>query len=257
MMSGNVAIVTGGAGGIGSEVCRASARQGTAVAVADADAQRAEEVTQDIASAGGSALALGVDVTSEESIASAVERAAGRFGRIDYLVHCAGNNIKASVLEMSLEQWQSVLDTHLTGAFLFCQAVGKQLVKQDEGGRIVLMSSVAATAPVPERGAYSPAKAGLVSLAGMLALEWAQYNINVNAVCPAVALTPMTEMVYRREPELRAQRLKRTPMGREVLPREIADLVLFLCSDKASYINGTAIPIDGAFLHNAFMQESE
>lgn len=91
----------------------------------------------------------------------------------------------------------------------------------------------------------------------MLSLEWARYKINVNAVCPGVALTPMTEMVYAREPGLRAQRLKRTPMGREVLPSEVADLVLFLCSDRASFINGAAVPIDGGFLNSGFMPEPE
>ena len=118
------------------------------------------------------------------------------------------------------------------------------------------MSSVAATSPVPERGAYSPAKAGLVGLAGVLSLEWADYHINVNAVCPGVVLTPMTEITYAREPELRAQRLKRMPARREANPEEVADLVLFLCSEKSAHINGAAIPIDGAFLNNGFMLEN-
>ena len=129
------------------------------------------------------------------------------------------------------------------------------MVAQGEGGRIVLLSSVAAMAPIPERGAYGASKAGLINLAGMLSLEWARYGINVNTVCPGVALTPMTQMVYERDPDLREQRLKRTPLGREVLPEEIADLVFFLCSDKASYITGVAIPIDGGFLNSGFLPE--
>jgi NAD(P)-dependent dehydrogenase (short-subunit alcohol dehydrogenase family) len=108
---------------------------------------------------------------------------------------------------------------------------------------------------VPERGAYSPAKAGLVGLAGVLSLEWTDYHINVNAICPGVVLTPMTDMTYTREPELRAQRLKRMPARREANPEEVADLVLFLCSEKSTHINGAAIPIDGAFLNNGFMLE--
>ena len=91
----------------------------------------------------------------------------------------------------------------------------------------------------------------------MLSLEWAEYGINVNAVCPGMVLTPMTEMVYKREPALRAQRLKRMPARREAYPEEVADLVLFLCSDRAIHISGTAIPIDGAFLNNGFMLENE
>ena len=256
-MEGKVAIVTGGAGGIGSAVCRAFAKAGVGVAVADMDGDRAGETAADVSSGGGKAIAVEVEVTSESSVVAAVRRTVDHFGRVDFLVHCAGNNIRAPVLELSAEDWSRVLDTHLTGAFLFSKAVGRRLVEQGEGGRVVFMSSVAATAPVPERGAYSPAKAGLIGLAGVLSLEWAEYGINVNAVCPGMVLTPMTEMVYKREPALRAQRLKRMPAGREAYADEVADLVLFLCSDRATHISGTAIPIDGAFLNNGFMLENE
>ena len=256
-MEGKVAIVTGGAGGIGAAVSRAFAREGVGVAVADMDGARAGESAAEVSSGGGRAIAVEVEVTSESSVVAAVQRTVDHFGRVDFLVHCAGNNIRAPVLELSAEDWSRVLDTHLTGAFLFCKAVGRHLVEQGEGGRVVFMSSVAATAPVPERGAYSPAKAGLIGLAGVLSLEWAEYDINVNAVCPGMVLTPMTEMVYKREPTLRGQRLKRMPSGREAYPEEVADLVLFLCSDKATHISGTAIPIDGAFLNNGFMLENE
>jgi len=256
-MKGKTAIVTGGAGGIGAVVCRAFAREGAAVAVADIDAASAQTVADDIASRGGDGLGVEVDVCSEESVDAAVQRVVERFGRLDFLVYCAGNNIKSPLLDTTLEQWRSTLDTHLTGAFLFCRAVGRQLVDRGEGGRVVLMSSVAAMTPAPDRGAYSPAKAGLSNLAKLLSLEWARYKINVNAVCPGVAKTPMTEMVYKRDPALQAQRLKRMPMGREVLPEEIADLVLFLCSDKSTYINGASIPIEGGFLYSGFMPEPE
>ena len=254
-MKGKVAIVTGGAGGIGSAICRGFAREGTTVAVVDVDIEKARAAATEIGE--GGTTAVQVDVTDEDSVESAVDSVVELLGRVDFVVHCAGNNVKAPVLEMTLDQWRSTLDTHLTGAFLLCRAAGRQMVKQGEGGKVVLVSSVAAMAPVPERGAYGPAKAGLINLAGLLSLEWARYKINVNAVCPGVALTPMTEMVYRRDPALRSQRLKRTPMGREVLPEEIADLVLFLCSDQASYINGSAIPIDGGFLNSGFMPEPD
>ena len=256
-MEGKVAIVTGGAGGIGSAVCRAFAKAGVGVAVADMDATRANETAAEISLEGGGAIGIEVEVTRENSVEAAVQRTVDHFGRVDYLVHCAGNNIRAPVLELTAEDWSRVLNTHLTGAFLFSKAVGKRLVEQGEGGRVVFMSSVAARAPVPERGAYTPAKAGLIGLAGVMSLEWAEYGINVNAVCPGMVLTPMTEMVYTREPALQAQRLKRMPAGREAYPEEIADLVLFLCSDKSAHISGTAIPIDGAFLNNGFMLERE
>jgi NAD(P)-dependent dehydrogenase (short-subunit alcohol dehydrogenase family) len=256
-MDGKVAIVTGGAGGIGSAVSRAFADAGVAVAVADVDVTRADKTAAEVVERGGRAIGIEVQVSSEPSVEAAVQRTVDHFGRLDFLVHCAGNNIRAPVLELSAQDWSSVLDTHLTGAFLFSKAVGRRLVEQGEGGRVVFMSSVAAKAPVPERGAYSPAKAGLIGLAGVLSLEWAQYGINVNAVCPGMVLTPMTELVYKREPALKAQRLKRMPAGREAYPEEIADLVMFLCSERSAHISGTAIPIDGAFLNNGFMLEPE
>ena len=256
-MDGKVAIVTGGAGGIGSAVSRAFADAGVAVAVADVDVTRADKTAAEVVERGGRAIGIEVQVASEPSVEAAVQRTVDHFGRVDFLVHCAGNNIRAPVLELSARDWSSVLDTHLTGAFLFSKAVGRRLVEQGEGGRVVFMSSVAAKAPVPERGAYSPAKAGLIGLAGVLSLEWAQYGINVNAVCPGMVLTPMTELVYKREPALKAQRLKRMPAGREAYPEEIADLVMFLCSERSAHISGTAIPIDGAFLNNGFMLEPE
>ena len=255
-MDGKVVIVTGGAGGLGSEICRRFSARGAAVAVADMNAEAASEVAQAIVSDGGRATAAQVEVTDEQSVTSAVNQVINDLGRVDYLVHCAGTNIKSPVLEMSLDQWNLSLEPHLTGAFLFCREAGRRMVEQGDGGSVVLMSSVTAMAPVPERGAYGPAKAALVNFAGQLGLEWAQYGINVNAVCPGVALTPMTETVYEREPELREQRLKRFPIKREVLPEEVADLVLFLCSDEARYINGVGIPIDGGFLNSGFYQDS-
>ena len=187
-----------------------------------------------------------------------MREAVDTLGRVDYLVHCAGTNIKAPILEMSLDQWNLSLEAHLTGAFLFCREAGRRMVEQGDGGSIVLMSSVAATAPVPERGAYGPAKAGLINFAGQLGLEWARYGINVNAICPGVALTPMTKMVYEREPELRAQRLRKFPIKREVTPEEVADLALFLCSDASAATSvASAYPIDGGFLNSGFYQDPE
>ena len=148
-MEGKVAIVTGGAGGIGSAVCRAFAKAGVEVTVADMDGARASETAAEVSSGGGRAIAIEVEVTSESSVVATVQRTVDHFGRVDFLVHCAGNNIRAPVLELSAEDWSRVLDTHLTGAFLFCKAVGRHLVEQGEGGRVVFMSSVAATAPGP------------------------------------------------------------------------------------------------------------
>ena len=249
-MTKQVAIVTGG--GIGAAVARAFISQGTSVAIADLDIGTARALAKELSADGGSAVAVEVNVLSEESISSAVSEAIAHFGRVDFLVYTCGIIINAPALELSAADWSRTLDTHLTGAFLFSKEVARHMI-QESGGRIVYMSSVAAQAPVPGRGAYSPAKAGLVSLAGVLSLEWAAYGINVNAVCPGVVATPATEAIYRRDPDLRTSRLKRMPSGREVKPEEVGDLVLFLCSDRAAHISGAAIPIDGSFLNNQFL----
>ncbi len=252
-LDGRVAVVTGGAGGIGRTVCRHFAERGARVTVADLDADRAAETAAECGEE--NAFGVQIDVVDPGSAADCMAATVERFGRVDCLVYCAGNNIKGPALELSLEDWRSALEIHLTGAFVFCQAVGRRLVAQGEGGRIVLLSSVAAWAPIPQRGAYSPSKAGLVSLAQVLSVEWAEHRINVNAVCPGVAKTPMTDMVYSRDPVLKRTRRNRMPIPREVLPEEIADLVVFLCGAGSAYINGAAIPIDGGFLNSGFMPE--
>ena len=256
-MTGKVAFVSGGAGGLGAAICRRFVREGAAVAIADIDRGRAEALTTEISSSGGRSLPVTLDSASGTSVQQAVDEVVDHFGRCDFLVHGAGNTAIAPLLELAEEDWRSVLDTHLTGGFLLCQAVGRQLVRQGEGGRVVLISSVGAMVTVPDRGAYSPAKAGLIALAQMLSIEWARYRINVNAICPGVTTTPMVQEIYKRRPELRAQRIRRFPMGREAVPEEIADLVVFLCGDGSTYINGTAVTIDGGFINAGFMPEPE
>ena len=246
-MNGKVVIVTGGAGGIGAEVCKAFASQGVMVAVADMDEARAESVAAEVTKAGAEALGVEMDVADENSVKSAVNRTVERFGRVDFLVHCAGNNVKSPLLDMTLEQWRSSLDTHLTGAFLACREAGRQMVKQGHGGRVVLMSSVAAMSPVPDRGAYSPAKAGLSNMARLLSLEWAQYNINVNAIAPGVFETPMNTKLIN-QPERKQKILSRTPMGRFGNVEEIQGAAIFLASESSNFVTGEVLAVDGGFL---------
>lgn len=256
-MTGKVAFVSGGAGGLGAAICRRFVRDGAAVAIADIDRARSEALAGEIVESGGRALPVALDSASSASVQQAVDETVDHFGRCDFLIHGAGNTAIAPLLELPEADWRSVLDTHLTGGFLLCQAIGRQLVRQGEGGRVVLISSVGAMVPVPDRGAYSPAKAGLIALAQMLSIEWAPYDINVNAICPGVTQTPMVQEIYRRRPELRDQRIRRFPKKREAVPEEIADLAVFLCGDGSTYISGTAITIDGGFINAGFMPEDE
>ena len=247
-MKNKVAIVTGGGGGIGAASCKALAHEGVSVAVVDINLEKARKVAEAITSEGASALAIEVDVTSQKSVYSTVQRVVDHFGKIDFLVHSAGNNIKASFLEMTISEWKESLETHLTGAFLFCQAVGKKIVQQGEGGRIVLMSSVAGITPVPERAGYSPAKAGLISMAAMLSLEWARYNINVNAICPAYFVTKLTsDHVEVTDPEQIARVRQSIPLGGARDPKEIIGTAVYLASEASDYVTGHALVIDGGW----------
>lgn len=141
-MERKVAIVTGGAGGLGSEICCKFSARDVAVAVADMNAEAAHEVATSIDDDGSRAIAVQVEVTDEDSVVSAVRTVVDRLGRVDYLVHCAGTNIKAPVLDMPLDMWNLSLQAHLTGAFLFCREAGRQMVAQRDGGSVVLMSSL-------------------------------------------------------------------------------------------------------------------
>jgi 3-oxoacyl-[acyl-carrier protein] reductase len=243
-----VAIVTGGGSGIGQGTCIRLAEEGGVIAIFDIDLEGAENTAQEVKKAGGRALALRVDVAKAADVDSAVEEVISTFGRVDILVNNAGLSTMTSVAKMTEDVWDSTLDVNLKGVFLCCRAVIPHM-KERRCGRIVNISSILGLAGSPARVHYSAAKTGVIGFTRGLAAELGPHNINVNAVGPGIIDTPMLERDIGSD--LREQLHARVPLRRLGAPRDIADAVLFLVSDEASYITGQCLFVCGGISSSA------
>ncbi|MDO8616941.1 MAG: SDR family NAD(P)-dependent oxidoreductase [Dehalococcoidia bacterium] len=262
-LAGKVAVVTGAGRyrGIGRHIGLALARRGADVAVTGsgrppktypADEQALgwrdiESVAEEIRALGRRALPLVVDVSRADDCARLVDETARALGRIDILVNNAAagrGHDRVPLVQLEESEWRRVLEVNLTGTFLVTQAVGRALIAQGEGGRIVNISSIAGRQGLPTFGAYAVTKAGLILFTQVLAVELAQHRINVNCVCPGLIDTYRMEDVTRPGP-IRDAVMRTTPLGREGRPEEIGELVAFLCGPDAAYIHGQTINIDG------------
>jgi 3-oxoacyl-[acyl-carrier protein] reductase len=242
-----VALVTGGSRGIGKAICLAMAHKGIKVGVNYLRNGSADEVLKTINKEGGFAIGLQADVSKEAEVKSMVMKMLEKFGRIDYLINNAGISDQiVPVVEQEVERWQSVIDINLKGTYLCSKEVAKIMIKNNSG-RIINISSVVGINGLPMRTAYGPAKAAIINLTKALAIEWAKFNINVNAVAPGYVRTEMVEDYIQRgilnEDELK----KRIPAGKLGTGDEIAEVILFLCSRGARYINGSTIVVDGGW----------
>ena len=239
-LQGKVAIITGGAGGIGKETALLFAREGALLAVQDMNAEGAKAVADEIAAAGGEAIAVVGDVTKKAECERMVGEAVARFGKLDVLVNNAGINKDAMVKKMTEEQWDAVLSVNLKGTFLMCQAALAPMA-QAKYGRIVNTASIGALGNIGQAN-YSASKAGLLGLTRSLAREFAPRNIRVNAVAPGFIETEMTRGLSA---EVREGYASRIPFGRMGLPEDVAGAVGFLLSDASSYVTGVTLPVDG------------
>jgi NAD(P)-dependent dehydrogenase (short-subunit alcohol dehydrogenase family) len=240
--AGKVALVTGGGSGIGKATCELLAGRGGAVVVADVNEAAAATTAAGIRKAGGRAAAAHCDVTVGDQIQAAVERARKEFGGLDVVVNCAGI-LKGHLLEETPEaEWRQVLDVNLTGAFLVTKAALTAL-RERGGGSIVHIASRMAIRVKEGHGAYAAAKAGILQLTQMAALEGAPHKIRVNCVCPGFVDSPMTRGGY--QDDAFEGWSKVCPLGRPAVPEDIAKAMLFLASDEAAFITGVALPVDG------------
>jgi 3-oxoacyl-[acyl-carrier protein] reductase len=242
---GGVALVTGASRGIGAAIAGGLARAGAKVGVnyltrRDAAAQVVEAIT----AAGGEAILVEGDVSQEDSARASVQAVVDRWGRIDILVNNAGITRDRLLLRMTPEDWDQVLAVDLRGAFLCTKYAMSYLVRQRQG-RIVNISSVVGISGNPGQANYAAAKAGLIGFTKAVAREVASRNVTVNAVAPGFITT---DMVQQLSEETRQQILNRIPMGRFGSPEEVAEVVVFLCSDGARYITGQVLGIDGGLL---------
>jgi NAD(P)-dependent dehydrogenase (short-subunit alcohol dehydrogenase family) len=241
-MQGKVVVVSGGAGGIGWEVSERLAAEGAYVVIADLSEALAEAKA---ASLGGRAMGLACDITVPAQCEGLAQKAFERFGRLDALVNCAGFSKPHDSISLPPADWARMIDVQLNGAFYFAQACAKRMT---ETGAIVFITSTNAEAAFPRRAAYCCAKAGVAMLTKVLAIEWAEKGIRVNAVGPAYVATEMTQRNIAAGNVNEAQIKTRIPMGRLAQPADVADAVLFLLSEKASFITGHSLYVDGGWL---------
>ncbi|WP_432548740.1 GolD/DthD family dehydrogenase [Kineococcus sp. SYSU DK004] len=240
-LDGRVALVTGGASGIGSAIAEVFAGRGARIVVADLKLAAAQERAEQL---GGGAFAVEVDVSSPESVRTAVEEAVARAGRVDVLVNCAGIVDLAPAEELGERAWERTLAINLSGTFHVCQAVGRHMLAAG-GGRIVNMASQAATVALDGHAAYCASKAGVLGLTRVLASEWGGRGITVNAISPTVVLTELGRKAWE-GPKGEAAKAQ-IPTGRFALPREVAGAALFLASGAAEMVNGADLVVDGGY----------
>ncbi len=244
-LAGRAAIVTGGRRGIGRAIALAMAEAGADVALGDrvVDDGELNAVSEEVKKLGRRSLAVQADITQKADVDNLVQKTLAEFGAIDILVNNAAMNIRAPLLELNEDGWDKVIDTDLKGYYLCSQAVGKIMVGQKRGN-IINIASTAAMYTAPEMGAYCIAKAGVVMLTRILAIELAQYNIRVNAVAPSLVKTKFSQPLWS-DPETLKQIESEIPMGRLAEPGDIVGSVLFLASDASAYITGHTIVVDG------------
>jgi 3-oxoacyl-[acyl-carrier protein] reductase len=250
-LEGKVAIVTGGASGIGRATVLKLAREGAKVAIADVESQleAANQVSAEVSSAGGVALAVSANVANRAQVEGMVETVVKQFGRLDILVANAGitrdaftvrKNKEGAIKKMSDEQWDAVLNVNLKGTWLCAQAAALPMMEQ-KYGKMSFTASFGMRGNMGQAN-YAASKAGIVGLTRTLAMEFARYAINVNCVAPGATKTPMTATI----PEDLVKRLiAKVPLGRMAEPEEIANVHAFLVSDESSYVTGQCIFVDG------------
>jgi NAD(P)-dependent dehydrogenase (short-subunit alcohol dehydrogenase family) len=247
--AGKVAVVTGGAMGIGEAVARLLAERGARIAIIDREAAAALAVVDAILAAGGEAVALHADVTLGHEVARAIDAATERFGRLDVVSNNAGIQRYGDAVSTSDDEWDAVLDTNLKSVYFVCRAAMPHLIRSR--GAIVNMASVQSFATQRNVLAYTSAKHGLMGLTRSVALDGAAAGVRCNAVAPGSVDTPMLRNALALDPDpagLMRAVVAMHPLGRIATPREVAEAVAFLASDRAAFITGTTLTVDGGLL---------
>jgi NAD(P)-dependent dehydrogenase (short-subunit alcohol dehydrogenase family) len=237
--------VTGAAEGIGAAIALGLAQDGFDVAVSSRRVEKLAGVMKGVDAAGAKSLAVELDVRSQDSIERAMARVTGAFGHVDVLVNNAAVPMRRAALDVTPEDWETVVDTDLTGTFFMSQQMGRHLVATGRPGSIVSLASTHGLVGLAERSTYGIAKGGIIQMTRMLAIEWAAHRIRVNAVAPGTIGTPSRMAYFDADPGAHARMVARIPSGRFGLPEEVAAAVAYLASPDAAYVTGQTLVIDG------------
>jgi len=244
-LSGKVAIVTGAGRGMGYHIALALAKYGADLVVCSRTLSELERLREEIEKFSRRVLIQQMDVTKIPEVHAMVEQSMEAFGHIDILVNNAGVNITQWAVDVTEEAWDKVVDTNLKALFFCAQAVGKVMIKQKKG-KIINISSQTGTIAIPQRAAYCSSKGGVNQLTKLLAIEWAHYNINVNAIAPTFIETPFTKPMFEKE-GFREYVLENIPLGRVGKPEDVTGAVIYLASEASNMVTGHILLVDGGW----------
>jgi NAD(P)-dependent dehydrogenase (short-subunit alcohol dehydrogenase family) len=244
-LEGKTALITGGGQGLGGAIAEGFAQFGADVSVVDINQETADAVAATAESLGRKAIALKCDVSNEEQVLETVEKSIRALGKIDILAAVAGIGDRAMAEDMSMQQWKRVIDINLTGVWMFDQAVGKHLISRNAPGSLINMASIAGQVGIKTGNAnYCASKGGVIALTRLLAVEWAKYNIRVNAIAPVQFKTPLV-LPLLEKPETVKYFLDAIPLNRFGEIDEIVGPAIFLASEAASMVTGITLNVDG------------
>ncbi len=253
LLEGKVALITGGASGIGYGIAEVFCEHGAHVAILDSDAQRLPAAVAELRPAAGQqVLGLAVNVADPEAVADALQRVVDALGDVHVLVNCAAVMRNYDIIDFPLEEWRRVFQVNVEGVFLCSQLFARQLIRQGTGGSIINISSCAANKADRKHAAYSASKAAVITFTRILALELGAHGIRANAILPgATGPTQMLESVFAQVPGIREELIGRTVLGKLATPRDQGNAALFLASDLASHITGEYLIVAGGEFMNA------